>query len=91
MKEAGEGVEEEETTIVTAVIEAIVEVVVVAVVAEDAEEMIATETSRQTTWAVMATKTETANLIDRRGSLVLGWSTIKMISQKLVDHLSTKY
>ena len=89
MKEAGEGVEEEETTIVTAVIEAIVEVVVV--VPEDAEEMIATETSRQTTWAVMATKTETANLIDRRGSLVLGWLTTKMISQKLVDQLSTKY
>ena len=88
MKEAEEGVEEEETTIVTAVIEAIVEVVAVV---EDVEEMIATETSRQTTWAVMATKTETANLIDRRGSLVLGWSTTKMISQKLVDHLPTKY
>ena len=88
MKEAGEGVEEEETTIVTAVIEAIVEVVVEL---EVVEEMIATETSRQTTWAVMATKTETANLIDRRGSLVLGWLTTKMISQKLVDQLSTKY
>ena len=89
MKEAEEGVEEEETTIVTAVIEAIEEVAVV--LAEDVEEMIATETSRQTTWAVMATKTETANLIDRRGSLVLGWSITKMISQKLVDHLPTKY
>ena len=91
MKEAGEEVEEEETTIVTAVIEAIVEIVVVAVVAEDVEEMIATEMSRQTTWAVMATKTETANLIDRRSSLVLGWLTTKMISQKLVDHLPNKY
>ena len=89
MKEAEEEVEEEETMIVTAAIEAIVEVVVVAV--EDVEEMIATETSRQTTWAVMVTKTETANLIDRRGSLVLGWLTTKMISQKLVDHLPTKY
>ena len=88
MKEAEEGVEEEETTIVTAVIEAIVEVVAVV---EDVEEMIATETSRQTTWAVTATKTETANLIDRRGSLVLGWSITKMISQKLVDDLPTKY
>ena len=89
MKEAGEEVEEEETTIVTAVIEAIEEVEVV--LAEDVEEMIATETSRQTTWAVMVTKTETANLIDRRSSLVLGWSTTKMISQKLVDHLPNKY